>query len=73
MGVAVHVPHVGDPFFLQVRMNSLADADETVLVAARDPEQFQLPLRRLGIGRQLLGGLVLGAEEKPPTQAKVSR
>src|ERR1043166_8175384 len=42
MGVVIDVPDVRDVLFLQVGVNALADADQAVLVAARDVEKFQL-------------------------------
>src|SRR3954462_11111150 len=58
--MAVHMPDVGNTFFLQKGMHTLADADQVILVAAPQPEQFEVArfgrvwdelLRRFGVGR----------------------
>ena len=72
MCVVGHVPDVRHAFLLEVGVDVLTDVDEAVLVAAGKPEQLQL-LGRFRSGRSSAGGLVFGAEEKPPTQANVSR
>ena len=40
MSVAVHMPHVRNPFVLQIGVHALADADEAILVGARELEQL---------------------------------
>ncbi len=72
MGMRVHVPDVRHALFFQVVVDALADADQAVLVAAAEPQQLQFLLGGRRIGHELGPGLVFGAEEKPPTQAKIS-
>jgi hypothetical protein len=36
----IHVPDVRDVFLLQLGVDSLADANQAVLIAARDKEEF---------------------------------
>src|SRR5207248_1415512 len=38
---AIYVPHMRHFIFFQIRMHSLADVDESILVAAGKPEQLQ--------------------------------
>ena len=49
--VAVHVPDVGHVFLLQVVVDALADANQAVLVAARDVEEPDLRPGGCGIGK----------------------
>src|SRR4051812_13998172 len=39
--VFVHMPDVRNIFLFQVSVNGLADADQSVFVAGRNPQQFQ--------------------------------
>ena len=73
VAVGVDMPDVRHVVLLEVGVNALADADQAVLVAAGQPQELQLLACGRGIGDELGGRLVLGAEEKPPTQANVSR
>src|ERR1700693_5069129 len=52
--VAVHMPDVRDILLLQIGMHALADTEQAILVAAGDPEQFQLLPGGRRIGHQLL-------------------
>lgn len=54
-------------------MNALADPEQPVFVAAGNVQQPQFRGRLRMVLDEVGGGLVFGAEEKPPTQAKVSR
>jgi hypothetical protein len=40
MTIPVHMPHMGNPFLLEISVHPLADADQAILVTAPDPEQF---------------------------------
>ena len=64
-GVAarIHVPNVCHPLFLEVTVNSLADAHQSVLVSARYPKQLQL-FGRLRRRHQLRWGLGVGRRRK---------
>ena len=52
MGVFVHVPDVGNIVLLEVGVDTLADADEPILVAAGNVEQLQLLDGRRRIGHE---------------------
>ena len=71
--VAIDMPDVRNVLALEIGMHALADADQAVPLAAGDPEQFQLLPVLAGSGTSCAAGFVLGAAEKAPTQAKVSR
>ncbi len=62
-----------DLFVVECRVKFFADAHESVLIAARDPEQFKLFARVGRIFDECSTFFVFGADEKPPTQANVSR
>jgi hypothetical protein len=51
------VPDVWNFFLLEIRVRPLADANQPVLVAAREPKEFQF-FDRLGVGDKL--GRTLG-------------
>jgi hypothetical protein len=71
--VLIHVPDVRHVVFLEVGVDILADADEAVLVATGEVEKLELLRGIRRIRASSAAGLVLGADEKPPTQAKVAR
>ena len=47
--VVIYVPDVLNVLLLQVSVHSLADVDEPVAIAAREPEERKLLGRRIGI------------------------
>ena len=54
MAVAIDVPDVVDFVLLQKLMRSLADVDQTIFVAAGEPQQFELFFCFGGIGNEFL-------------------
>jgi hypothetical protein len=46
MSIAVDMPDMGNPLFLEVSVQSLADTDKAVFVAARQPKQFHFKAKR---------------------------
>src|SRR5438094_4560227 len=60
VGVVIHVPDVRDGLFLQVGVNTLANTDQAVFVAARDVEKFQLLGRLLRVGHEFRSRLGVG-------------
>ena len=57
VGVIIHVPDVRDVLLLQVGVDALADANQAVLVAARDVEELQLLGGLVRVGHQFRGRL----------------
>ena len=43
MGVFIHMPYVRNVILLQVGVNPLTDANQPILIAAREVEEFQKP------------------------------
>ena len=62
----------GNVVVLQIRMEGLANADQAISIPTRYVEKFQL-LGLIRVWHNSAAGFVFGADEKPPTQAKVSR
>ena len=77
VAIAVHVPEVGHAHFFQVVVNTLADADQGVLVAASQPQKLQvLGNCRIGQARQESGvqgrliGLVIAGSSSTALQRR---
>src|SRR3712207_6678236 len=60
VGVVVDVPDVVDALFLQVGVDVLAGADQAVLVAAGEVEEFELLFGGVGVGEEVGGALGVG-------------
>jgi len=57
VAVSVDVPDVGDLVLLQITLYALTVVDQTVFVAAGEPQQFELLLGLFRMGNQFLGRL----------------
>ena len=55
--VLIDMPDVRHILFLQISVNPLADANQSVFVAAGDKEELQLLLRFFGIRHEFSGRL----------------
>ena len=58
--VFIHVPNVRNFSFFEISVDVLTDANQVVLVAAGNLEQFQLLLRLFRVGQKFGGGLCVG-------------
>src|ERR1039457_3837490 len=81
MGVIIHIPNVRNILLLQINVNALGNAYETILIAAGNIKKLQLLARSGGIGHKLGGrfGVRRGRESSNPRkcvemrQAEVER
>ena len=73
MGVTIYVPDMSHFLFLEVIVHPLTDADQTILVATGEHQEFQLGFRRCRVRTQLCRwfGVRRGGESTQPR--KVSR